>query len=121
MRNFILIINGYTGYLTLSKQGDKIVKSPNCFRPVPKTMKMDYPQIEYATYMSYESEDSPLQFEGGEKIEARKCFTNEDFFKIFGGFKFLEGSPDNALEKPENIVLTEKTAKKMFGDSTCSR
>ena len=63
--------------LTLSKQGDKIVKSANCYRPVPKTMKMDYPQIEYATYISYNSEDSPLHPEsGGEKIEARMCWTN---------------------------------------------
>jgi putative ABC transport system permease protein len=101
--------------LTLSKQGDKIVKTPNCYRPVPKTMKVDYPQIEFATYISYESEDSPLQFEGGEKIEARMCYTNDDFFKVFSGFKFIEGSQENALEKPENIVLTETTAKKLFG------
>ncbi len=46
--------------LTLSKQGDKIIKSPMCYRPVAKTMKMDYPQIELATYISYDSEDSPL-------------------------------------------------------------
>jgi putative ABC transport system permease protein len=105
--------------LTLSKQGDKIVKSANCFRPVPRTMKMDYPQIEYATYISYDSEDSPLHPEsGGEKIEARMCWTNEDFFKIFAGFRFTEGSPENAFEKPENIVLSEKTAKKLFGNQS---
>jgi putative ABC transport system permease protein len=103
--------------LTLSKQGDKIVKSANCYRLVPKTMKMDYPQIEYATYISYDSEDSPLHPEsGGEKIEARMCWTNEDFFKIFAGFIFTEGSAENAFEKPENIVLSEKTAKKLFGN-----
>jgi putative ABC transport system permease protein len=105
--------------LTLSKQGDKIVKSANCYRPVPKTMKMDYPQIEYATYISYNSEDSPLHPEsGGEKIEARMCWTNEDFFKIFAGFRFIEGSAENAFEKPENIVLSEKTAKKLFGNQS---
>ena len=105
--------------LTLSKQGDEIVKSPMCYRPVPKTMKMDYPQIEYATYISYSSEDSPLRLEAsGKKIEARMCWTNDDFFKIFGGFKFIEGSPENAFEKPENIVLSEKTAKKIFGDQS---
>ncbi len=103
--------------LTLSKQGDKIVKSPYCYRPVPGSMKMDYEQIEYATYISYSSEDSPLQLEaGGEKIEARMCWTNEDFFKIFGGFKFLEGSPEGAFLDPDNIVLTEKTAKRIFGN-----
>src|SRR5450759_1841920 len=103
--------------LTLSKQGDKIVKSANCYRPVPKTMKIDYPQIEYATYISYDSEDSPLHLEpGGEKIESRRCWTNSDFFKIFEGFRFTEGSPQSAFEKPDNIVLSEKTAKRIFGN-----
>lgn len=103
--------------LTLSKQGDEIVKSPMCYRPVPKTMKMDYPQIEYATYISYSTEDSPLRLEtSSKKIEARMCWTNDDFFNIFEGFKFIEGSPTTAFEKPENIVLSEKTAKKIFGD-----
>jgi len=103
--------------LTLSKQGDQIVKTPYCYRPIPKTMKMDYPQIEYATYLSYSSQDSPLRLEsGGEKIEARMCWTNEDFFNVFGGFKFIEGSSESAFSKPDNIVLSEKTAKKIFGD-----
>jgi putative ABC transport system permease protein len=105
--------------LTLSKQGDDIVKSPWCYRPLPKTMKMDYPQIEYATYISYSSEDSPLKLEsGGEKIEARMCWTTDDFFKIFGGFKFIEGSAETAFTKPDNIVLSEKTAKKIFGEQS---
>ena len=105
--------------LTLSKQGDKIIKSPYCYRPVSKTMKMDYPQIEYATYISYDSEDSPLQTEsGGEKIEERGCWTDEDFFKVFEGFRFIEGSPASAFEKPDNIVLSEKTAKKIFGNQS---
>jgi len=103
--------------LTLSKEGDKILKSPMCYRPVPKTMKMDYPQIEYATYISYDSEDSPLHLEtGGEKFEARRCWTNNDFFKIFGGFRFIEGSAKSAFDKPDNIILSERTAKKIFGN-----
>jgi putative ABC transport system permease protein len=103
--------------LTLSKEGDKILKTPMCYRPVPKTMKMDYPQIEYATYISYDSEDSPLHPEtGGEKIEARRCWTNNDFFKIFGGFRFIEGSSESAFDKPDNIILSERTAKKIFGN-----
>jgi len=104
--------------LTLSKQGDKIVKSALCYTPVAETMKMDYPQIENAAYISYSSEDSPLQFEsGGDKIEARMCWTNDDFFEIFKGFKFIEGSPKTAFDKPENIVISEKVAKKIFGNN----
>ncbi len=103
--------------LTMSKQGDEIVKSPGCYAPVARTMKMDYPQVECATYIDYSSEDSPLQLEsGGEKIEARGCWTNDDFFNIFSGFRFLEGSPENAFNKPDNIVLSEETAGKLFGN-----
>lgn len=104
--------------LTLSQQGNKITKSANCYAPVAETMKMDYPQIEYATYISYETEDSPLHLEsGGEKIEARMSCTTNDFFQIFSGFKFIEGSAENAFDKPENIVLSEKVAKKIFGNN----
>lgn len=102
--------------LTLSKQGDKVVKSALCYAPVAETMKMDYPQIENAAYISYSSEDSPLQLDsGGDKIEARMSWTNDDFFQIFSGFKFMEGSPESAFDKPENIVISEKVARKIFG------
>ena len=53
-----------------------------------------------------------------EKVEARRCWTNDDFFKIFSGFKFIEGSAQSAFEKPENIVLSEKTARKIFGNQS---
>jgi putative ABC transport system permease protein len=102
--------------LTLSQQGNKIIKSANCYTPVAETMKMDYPQIEYATYIGYDSEDSPLSLESGsEKMEARLSWTTDDFFQIFKGFKFIEGSANNAFDKPGNIVLSEKVAKKLFG------
>ncbi len=105
--------------LTLSKQGEETVKSPGCYRPVAKTMKMDYPQIEYATYISTNSEDSPLQKEsGGEKIEARMSWSDDDFFRIFNGFTFIEGSPKKALKNPDNIILSEKVAKKLFGNQS---
>lgn len=102
--------------LTLSKQGDKVVKSALCYTPVAETMKMDYSQIENAAYIGYNSEDSPLQLEsGGDKIEARMSWTNDDFFQIFSGFRFIEGSLESAFDKPENIVISEKVARKIFG------
>jgi len=103
--------------LTLSKQGNEIVKSAGCYRPLAATLKKDYPQIEYATYLSYSSEDPPLQREeGGEKIEARELWTNNDFFSIFNGFVFIEGTAFDAIKKPSNIILSETVAKKLFGD-----
>jgi putative ABC transport system permease protein len=43
------------------------------------------------------------------------CWADDDF-KVFEGFKFIEGTPEHALEKPDNIILTEKTARKIFGN-----
>lgn len=103
--------------LTLSKQGDEIVKSAGCYRPVAATLKKDYPQIEYATYLSFSSEDSPLQREeGGEKIEARKMWVNNDFFSIFNGFTFIEGDAFEAIKNSSGIILPETIAKKLFGN-----
>ncbi len=105
--------------LTLAKEGDEIVKSAGCYRPVAKTLKMSYPQIENATYLSYDSEDSPLKRDkGGEKIEARCMSTDDDFFAIFGGFTFLEGTPEKAFSNPSNTVLSEDVARKLFGKET---
>ena len=81
-------------------------------------MKMDYPQIEYATYISYSSEDSPLKLEsGGEKIEARMCWATDDFFKIFGGFKFTEGSAETAFTKPDKLFFPKRPQKRFSGNS----
>lgn len=103
--------------LTLSKQGNEVVKSASCYRPVPATLKRDYPQIEYATYLSYGSEDSPLQKEeGGEKIEALPVWVNNDFFSIFNGFTFIEGEAFDAIQNPSGIILSETVAQKLFGN-----
>ena len=105
--------------LTLTRQGDKIIKTPWSYRPLAQSLKKDYPQIEYATYISFSSETSPLQKEeGGTKIEAEKCWSGGDFFKIFTGFKFLEGTAETAFSKPSNIVLSEDIAHKLFGDKS---
>jgi putative ABC transport system permease protein len=103
--------------LTLVKEGNEVVKSAGCYRPVAKTLKMTYPQIENATYLSFDSEDSPLKRDkGGEKIEARCMSTNDDFFAIFSGFTFIEGSPEKAFANPSNAVLSEEVARKLFGN-----
>ncbi|WP_225865502.1 ABC transporter permease [Dyadobacter aurulentus] len=43
-------------------------------------------------------------------------WADESFFKVFT-FPMKEGDPATALREPYSLVLTEKTAKKLFGDS----
>ncbi len=103
--------------LTLSKQGDKMVKSASSYDPIAKTLKMDYPQIENATLISYSSEDSPLKIKGtNTKIESRRAWVDDQFFSVFDGFKFIEGDRETALDSPNKVVLSEKTAQKLFGN-----
>ncbi|MFW6371468.1 MAG: ABC transporter permease [Bacteroidota bacterium] len=103
--------------LTLSKQGDKVVKSSGSYRPLAHTMEKDYPQIEYATYISFSSEDSPLQIaDEDEKIDGRGCWLSESFFHVFEGFKFSEGKPENALSNSSGIIPNATMARKLFGN-----
>jgi putative ABC transport system permease protein len=104
--------------LTLSYEGGKIEKSASSYRPLASSLKKDFPQIEYATFLSFNSETSPLQKElGGAKIEAMPCRTNSDFFNVFQGFQFIEGNPETAFSSPSGIVLNETLAHKLFGNA----
>jgi len=85
-KNFILTISEFTVYFPF-QTGNEIVKSAGCYRPVAKTLKMDYPQIEYATYISYYGEDLPLHLESGSEKLKLWCVGP---MKIF--LKFLEDS-----------------------------
>jgi putative ABC transport system permease protein len=52
----------------------------------------------------------------GDKITSVSgLWADESFFKVFD-FKLLQGNPATALKDPFSIVLTEKTAKKIFGE-----
>jgi len=105
--------------LTLSKQGDEIVKSASNYYPLAKTLDNDFPQIEYATSISFNSEDSPLQIsDESEKVDGRGCWLNSHFFNVFAGFKFKEGSLENALSNPSGLILNAEMAKKLFGNQS---
>ncbi len=45
----------------------------------------------------------------------RFYYADSSFFEVFG-FKLLSGDPDNLLNKPNTVVLTETTAREYFND-----
>jgi putative ABC transport system permease protein len=52
---------------------------------------------------------------GEKKFEEEGIFYGEnDFFRIFS-HRFLAGNPDSALAEPNQLVLTESSARKIFG------
>jgi putative ABC transport system permease protein len=81
--------------------------------PLAKALKEEYPEIIRSSRCGF---GSLLSFKmGNEFIEETAVPVDNDFLKMFS-IEFVAGDIDNALNAPNNIVLTEKTAKKYFGN-----
>jgi putative ABC transport system permease protein len=53
---------------------------------------------------------------GEKEIPLNGYLTNPDFFQVFS-FELLQGNAAKALKEPFSIILTEKSAKKLFGET----
>jgi ABC-type antimicrobial peptide transport system permease subunit len=76
------------------------------------TLKADYPEVEQAVRVN----DADFLFTVGEKhLNVHGYFTDTGFLKTFS-FPLLEGNANTALKENYHIVITEKLAKKLFGN-----
>ncbi|HEY2725914.1 MAG TPA: ABC transporter permease, partial [Parafilimonas sp.] len=76
------------------------------------TLKQEYPDVEEAVRVSYCS----FLFSVDDKhINETGEFTDSTFFKVFS-FPLQEGNSSTALNQQNNIVITQKLAKKLFGN-----
>lgn len=80
-------------------------------KPLAGALKQEYPEVEDAVRIT----NAPFLFTVGDKhLNLSGYFTDPDFFNVFS-FPLSEGNP-KALNGKYNIVLTQKTAKKLFGN-----
>ena len=75
------------------------------------TLKAGYPEIEDAVRWS---NTNFLITVGDHHFNMPGNFTDSGFLQMFS-FPMLEGNPKTALSQPGNMVITESTAKKLFG------
>jgi len=76
------------------------------------TLKTDYPEVEdVARY----DDDMFLVTVGETHFKSLGALADSGFFQLFD-FPFLSGNAAQALKAPNNIVLTQKFAKKLFGN-----
>ncbi|MGN6195629.1 MAG: ABC transporter permease [Ginsengibacter sp.] len=76
------------------------------------TLKADYPEVEQAVRVS----NANFLFTVGEKhLNVQGYFTDSGFLKTFS-FPLLRGNENTALSENYHIVITNKLAKKLFGD-----
>lgn len=83
--------------------------------PLAESLKMNYPEVEYATRMISTWGKVSVSAFGKSFVEERGKVVDEDFFNIFS-FKIKERDSEQYILNDESIVLTERFAKKLFGD-----
>lgn len=88
--------------------------------PVGPQLRLDFPQLEEVTSM-YKRGEAQVSFKNevtGQqtKLNERNTYYIEpSFFKIFN-FEWINGNPASSLSEPNQVVLTQETAEKYFGD-----
>jgi len=82
--------------------------------PLAPALKADYSQVEQAVRTNWVG--SFVLKNGDTKLETQGLTTDPGFLKIFS-FPLLNGDASTALNNTHSIVLTQKLAKKLFGDT----
>jgi putative ABC transport system permease protein len=101
----------YTVRLRFSQNGEIGVGNATPL-PLADAIKKDIPEVRYVTQTdwmgphSLTSEDKKLYQEG--------ALAGSDFLKVFQ-YPLLEGNPNNVLQDPYSIVLTQSIAEALFG------
>lgn len=92
--------------------GGKINES-NVMPPTAQTLKNDYPEVQDATRLRNFGKPRVIL---GEKIinDATMAYADSNFFDVFT-IPFLKGNPKTALNQPNLLVVSKKTAERFFG------
>jgi ABC-type antimicrobial peptide transport system permease subunit len=88
-----------------------------CWNTTPKilgpTLKQDYPEVEAATRVGWGN--SMLFSLGDKRLNVEGTMVDPDFLTMFS-FPLLKGNSHTALGTSYSMVITEKLAKKLFGN-----
>ena len=83
--------------------------------PMGATLKQEFPEIKNFTRIRWKMKYQ-LTNDNNKVFIPQAFFVDSTFLKIFD-FKVLRGDRNTALLKPNSVMLTEETAKKLFGDA----
>ncbi|WP_448701249.1 ABC transporter permease [Mucilaginibacter sp. AW1-3] len=82
--------------------------------PVAAALKKDYPEIKYVSELDWNDKHDLLV--GDKKLYINGIGVGPDFLKMFQ-FPLIKGNAASVLTDPYSIVLTESTAKALFGNT----
>ena len=98
-----------------SSTGRMAKEVPSTVTPLSTVFRKDFPKIENATFIKY---GSRLDLHRGNVfIEAKYSYVDTTFFDVFS-FPVVEGNPNLLKQDPQQVVLSEATARKLFGETS---
>ncbi|MRG44670.1 FtsX-like permease family protein [Chitinophaga sp. SYP-B3965] len=92
--------------------GGDIGTSRSVAAPLAPILRDEVPDIKYAARTSYP--DQQIIHAGENSFYERGMYADPAFFQMLS-FDAIEGNPITALQDPGSVVITERTAKKLFG------
>ncbi len=104
--------------VTASQSENKIIRHYSLTPGIlGKRLKEDYPEVEDYNTIIDRYTWGRFTVEHGENkyYESEYLITQPSFFKLFD-FEILKGNKNTLLTQPNEMVLTESTAKKLFGE-----
>jgi putative ABC transport system permease protein len=81
--------------------------------PIGRILKEDYSFAEDVVRLNRSLRGDAIY--GKVNVPVSGLFADQSFLEIFN-FPLEKGNPSNALKEPNSLVLTQRTAKKIFGD-----
>ncbi len=98
-----------------SMNGNKINEA-NVMPLTAQTLRRDYPDVLDATRLRVAGE---LMLTKGNNLvrENAVAFADSNFFDVFS-FPLVKGNPKTALQQPNTVVISDKMARKYFGETS---
>ncbi|MCB0594770.1 MAG: ABC transporter permease [Lewinellaceae bacterium] len=96
---------------------EEIHHMATCSPPIPPAMQADFPEVEMATRMCNPPGVEQHLLKVGDKVFYEKAgyYVDSTFFRLFD-YHFVAGDSRHALDEPFSAVISEKLARKLFGE-----
>lgn len=104
----------YRTGLTAALMGQTI-DGPISPSPMAQTLRTEFTDVESATRVNPVQQEIMVRQEQTKIYVQKGVYADSTFFKVFN-YDFIHGSADEVLRDENSMVLTEETAKKLFGD-----